>query len=387
MDMQKMLDLTLRNSSLKSELQKSQEELNLTRKYLLDAICQEDHQKFKNIPLTKLIDILKRSLKQSSSTTVSSTSISRNEQKSTSKPLPSIRVKGPKLDNTTPHTLRASSGSHSISTNNVENDSQRLAVAAAGTEKKLEEAESRFKTTQRRCWALERENKVKQEAIDHWQEKTEEVSKHCERLMFHLKQETAAKATALFRADMVGKKLKKTKKRIVSLGKEKDQIVFKMTLLKQGAEILEGQLRSLDARFIQLRGTLDWQVHHSRVEILECSREFVRLSSQIEDFRTKWNDAEDRVRRLDYDVKYLRTTRALSIPTQKTVTEADEMSSEEEEEDEAHAKEDEEEDEEEKKEETKKKKKSCTKKSPKQEVPMWKYETVSTSGAEPPPEW
>ena len=378
-----MLDLTLRNSSLKSELQQSQEELRSTRKYLLNSITQDDHKQYKNVALTKLIDILKQSMMPSSS---SSQSIPPHNEH-----LPSIRIKGPKLDNTAPDTLRAPASASNITTD-VETDSRRAASAESILEGKLEKAESRFKTTQRRCWALERENKTKKETIDHWKRKTEEVSKHCERLMFHLKQETAAKATAIFRADGVQTKLKKTKKKIVSMGKEKDQVVFKMTLLKQGAEILEGQLRSLDARFIQLRGTLDWQVHHSRGEIMECSREFVRLSSQIEEYRKNWNDAEDRVRRLDYDVKHLRS---IKMAGQRTVKEEDEVSPSQEgsrmvsSEEEGEEDKEDEKDEKDKAKSSKKssKKKKSSQKGTQKEDPTWRYETVSTSGADPLPDW
>ena len=92
-------------------------------------------------------------------------------------------------------------------------------------------------------------------------------------------------------------------KKIRAVMEERDETKRMMVILKQGAEILEGQLRSLDVRFMQLRGTLDWHTHHARDEMQACSREFVRLSAEIEGFREKWNAAEDKIRNLQFEAK------------------------------------------------------------------------------------
>ena len=395
--MDKLMSLTLRHSSLQSELKSTKTELSTVRNHLIKLFKLSNNVNdqsmtavatYQNIPLTKLIDLYLQSVNQSTTTPQSTPQ--------TAKTLPSIRIRQPKLDNAVPKSLRKANPiavppeSDPI---HVQNQANKL----------LEETQERFANTQRRCWALERENKSNKETITHWKKKTEETAEHCERLLFHLKQETAAKATAQFRAEDTDRKFKKSKKRIVAIGKERDAIQGRMTLLKQGAEILEGQLRSLDARFVQLRGTLDWQVHHSRGEILACSREFVRLSSQIEDYRGKWNVAEDKAKRLDYDVKALRNRvtnmpQKVEVKVEKTesVSYSSDYDEEEDDDDDEDASEedldtDSEDDEEEKarKKKGKAKKKKILmdnkkkKKKKKVKEPTWQYETVSTGGNTP----
>jgi hypothetical protein len=308
----KMMTLTLANSKLKDQLKKSNDELSTVRQHLLKilSIKKDDVKLYKNVKLNKLIDLLFNSKE-----TPSNTLLVRSGKKSNSIPvensdnlitlsslkaskekasLPSIRSMNKKLDNSAPESLR--DPKEDVTTNGQKSTTKK------DIEKILEETQQRFLSVQRRCWTLERNNKSQKTTISHWKEKTEEISLHCERLMFHLKQETAAKATAQYTSESLERKVKNSKKIITSIGKERDAIHAKMTLLKQGAEILEGQLRSLDARFVQLRGTLDWSIHHSRGELKECAREFVRLSSEIESYKDKWNSAEDKARQLTYDV-------------------------------------------------------------------------------------
>ena len=290
--MQHCMDLTKKNSSLTSRLKQSNQELANVRQHLLQFLVSKDNQAehYSNIKLTRLIDLLQ---------TKESTPTPSSPPNTETKTLPSIRSMHNKLDTTTPKRMR------SLDTPSTKTDDSEERNKATAMKASLEETQQRFLSVQRRCWTLERENKTHKTTISHWKEKAEEVGLHCERLMFHLKQETAAKATAQYTSESLEKKVKAAKKRIITIGKERDQIHAKMTLLKQGAEILEGQLRSLDGRFVALRGTLDWSVHHSRGELKACSREFVRLSSQIESYKEKWNDAEDRVRKLNQDVKHL----------------------------------------------------------------------------------
>ena len=198
--------------------------------------------------------------------------------------------------------------------------------------------------------------------------------------MFHLKQETAAKATAQYTSETLERKVKASKKRITSIGQERDAIHAKMTLLKSGAEILEGQLRSLDGRFVQLRGTLDWSVHHSRTELKECSREFVRLSSQIESYKDKWCSAEEKVRKLDYDVKHLKQKVAarphsIAAPTIAVLGEHQSGSGTDEEEGSQDVGK-----EQGSREEGDTGEKNKKKNQKKTVEPTWRYETVSTSG-------
>jgi hypothetical protein len=400
---EKMFDLTLRHSSLQAELRKSQDELSAVRKYVTKLIPHADPASNTNVRLTKLIDIL---LLQSTT---------KQQQQ-----LPSIRVRQPKLDNSAPRTMRALDATNAPESSQAEVP---LSMSSStGEDAQVQRAQAELEAhakskskLQRRCWSLERENKKNKETISHWKEKTDDIAKHCERLMFHLKQETAAKAAAQFKAEDMERRVKKKKKMIVAIGKDKKKLEGRMTLLKQGAEILEGQLRSLDARFVQLRSTLDWSVHHSRGELVACSREFVRLSSQIEEYRSKWNRAEDRARQLDYDVKTLRARAPVVKLTEALLQEDDELTipnqmesartsegdsiDEDDSSDDSESGDDDSDDERKKKKKKKKEKKAAAaatatknKNKKKKSIikdPTWRYETVSTTGVEerPPPDW
>ena len=369
--MQHCMDLTTKNSSLASCLKQSNQELANVRHHLLQFLVSKDNQAehYSNVKLTKLIDLLQA--KESTPTTPPPPSPS-----SPPKTLPSIRSMHKKLDTTTPKRMRSLDTSSTKTSATDENKATAMKTA-------LEETQQRFLSVQRRCWTLERENKTHKTTISHWKEKAEEVGLHCERLMFHLKQETAAKATAQYTSESLERKVKAAKKRIITIGKERDQIHAKMTLLKQGAEILEGQLRSLDGRFVALRGTLDWSVHHSRGELKACSREFVRLSSQIESYKEKWNDAEDRVRKLDYDVKHLKIKVAakpqvihIAAPTKSILDTSSEDEDGDASDDSEQAGENGNTDGSNKVSQQK----GMRKKNKKGEDPTWQYETVSTGG-------
>ena len=373
--MQHCMDLTTKNSSLASCLKQSNQELANVRHHLLQFLVSKDNQAehYSNVKLTKLIDLLQA--KESTPTPPPPPSPSSPPNTET-KTLPSIRSMHKKLDTTTPKRMRSLDTSSTKTSATDENKATAMKTA-------LEETQQRFLSVQRRCWTLERENKTHKTTISHWKEKAEEVGLHCERLMFHLKQETAAKATAQYTSESLERKVKAAKKRIITIGKERDQIHAKMTLLKQGAEILEGQLRSLDGRFVALRGTLDWSVHHSRGELKACSREFVRLSSQIESYKEKWNDAEDRVRKLDYDVKHLKIKVAakpqvihIAAPTKSILDTSSEDEDGDVSDDSEQAGENGNTDGSNKVSQQKGKRK----KNKKGEDPTWQYETVSTGG-------
>ena len=318
------LALTKKNRDLQAALRRHKDELHNARARLLAGlgIAADDQQKrFRHVPLVKLIDIDSiDDLGEESSglrlgtTDTATATISPSISTPTILPSvrPSLRVRGPKIDNTPPASLRnetpstSSSSSSTASSSAKSAKSANLATEAGGKRKSSSDGaglQRRFETTQRRCWKLESEVAKRNGEIAHWKKKCEELAKHTERLMFHLKQETAAKATAQHRSTDFERRLKGARKRIRVVMEERDETKRMMAILKQGAEILEGQLRSLDVRFMQLRGTLDWHTHHARDEIQACSREFVRLSSEIESYKSKWNVAEDKIRTMKFHAK------------------------------------------------------------------------------------
>ncbi len=229
------------------------------------------------------------------------------------KTLPSLRVRGPKLDTTSPSVLgQLDVGPRSASFASARPDDRPAGTAdpAADEPAGLAAMRNRFLTTQRRCWTLEREVKKRADTIVHWKKKGEEVAAHCERLMFHLKQETAAKATAQYKVDDGQRRLRAARKKVKAVMEERDRLQHTITLMNEGCRVLESQLRMLDKRFVQLRGTLDWHTHHARGEMQTCAREFVRLSTEIEKYKEAWTQAAGQLKRVELDQRATLSTRA-----------------------------------------------------------------------------
>jgi hypothetical protein len=315
------LALTKKNRDLQAAVRRHKGELRSARARLLAGlgVAEDQHKRYKHVPLIKLIDI--DSLESlggapaeehptlavaTVATTAAATTAAAAMASSTSIPTllpsvrPSLRVRGPKIDNTPPVSLRTEASPAA--------DPAKAYFEAEAARKQNSSSDGstlqrRFETTQRRCWKLENDVTKRNSQIAHWKKKCEDVATHTERLMFHLKQETAAKATAQHRSTDYERRLKGARTKIRAVMDERDETKRMMAILKQGAEILESQLRSLDVRFMQLRGTLDWHTHHARDEMQACSREFVRLSSEIEGYKTKWNVAEDKIRKIQFEAK------------------------------------------------------------------------------------
>jgi|MDSY01.1.fsa_nt_gb hypothetical protein len=107
------------------------------------------------------------------------------------------------------------------------------------------------------------------------------LSQHIEKLMLHLKHEAAAKAKAHEAAGRATQEVSLLRARNAALGRRaaaRDQIIVE---LKEGAKILEDQLRLMDEKYMELRTKLDY----TRVS---TGREVNKYKAQCSQLRAKW---------------------------------------------------------------------------------------------------
>ena len=107
------------------------------------------------------------------------------------------------------------------------------------------------------------------------------LSQHIEKLMLHLKHEAAAKAKAHEAAGRATQEVSLLRARNAALGRRaaaRDQIIVE---LKEGAKILEDQLRLMDEKYMELRTKLDY----TRVS---TGREVVEYKAQCSQLLFKW---------------------------------------------------------------------------------------------------
>jgi len=142
-------------------------------------------------------------------------------------------------------------------------------------------------------------------------EKVEALMEHIEKLMVHLKHEAAAKAKA-FDAQRKGMSLLPccaidvvltcsfsllfwcSAERDIKLLKNRNAVLAKknsardklINELKEGAKILEDQLRLMDEKYIELRNKLDWTRQHSQKEVRRIQKQATRLRAKVMMSRT-----------------------------------------------------------------------------------------------------
>ena len=107
------------------------------------------------------------------------------------------------------------------------------------------------------------------------------LSQHIEKLMLHLKHEAAAKAKAHEAAGRATQEVSLLRARNAALGRRaaaRDQIIVE---LKEGAKILEDQLRLMDEKYMELRTKLDY----TRIS---TGREVNKYKAQCSQLRAKW---------------------------------------------------------------------------------------------------
>ena len=122
---------------------------------------------------------------------------------------------------------------------------------------------------------------VEDEQLRRSNERVQALSEHIEKLMVHLKHEAAAKAKAVDSSRKGERQVTLLKSRngiLARRNKARERVVVE---LREGARILEDQLRLMDEKYIELREKLDWTRAHSR-------REVRRIQQEANALRAKW---------------------------------------------------------------------------------------------------
>lgn len=125
---------------------------------------------------------------------------------------------------------------------------------------------------------------------------------HLEKVLNHLKAEVAAKAaiTSRFeREQRLHKKQLYLKTQAIEVIKKRDDMIQKVN---EGARVLEGQLRLLDTRFLDMKKTLDWTRSTNIVEMKKVGIEFVKLNAKIAENYELYREANDKANRLVRDL-------------------------------------------------------------------------------------
>jgi hypothetical protein len=106
------------------------------------------------------------------------------------------------------------------------------------------------------------------------------LSEHIEKLMVHLKHEAAAKAKLVGLQRRTEKELELVKTRSGALVKKNAGRERVIAELKEGARILEEQLRLMDEKYVELRAKLDWTRASSQKEVKKVQAEANSLRAQ-----------------------------------------------------------------------------------------------------------
>ena len=133
----------------------------------------------------------------------------------------------------------------------------------------------------KRIRAVKDHNARTQSELRRSNERVQALSEHIEKLMVHLKHEAAAKAKAVDSSRKGERQVTLLKSRngiLARRNKARERVVVE---LREGARILEDQLRLMDEKYIELREKLDWTRAHSR-------REVRRIQQEANALRAKW---------------------------------------------------------------------------------------------------
>ena len=112
-------------------------------------------------------------------------------------------------------------------------------------------------------------------------EKIIKLSQHIEKLMLHLKHESAAKVKSAKTVRRLEKASAAQKEYIKSLEQKLSNRDHAIKQLRAGAKILEDQLQLMDEKYIDIRGKLDWTRQQSK-------REVAKIQKEANALRAKW---------------------------------------------------------------------------------------------------
>ncbi|GMH54142.1 hypothetical protein TrRE_jg6960 [Triparma retinervis] len=173
----------------------------------------------------------------------------------------------------------------------VKTKNVKLSKQYDGMKVKLEsafEAVNRFKDIQTKVAVLsERSRNEKdlrsrtQSALSLSNKKVEALSDHIEKLMLHLKHEATSKAKAYeakAKANKEAELLRARNNAILKKNNGRERVIVE---LKEGAKILEDQLRLMDEKYMELRTKLDWTRLQSERTLKKSQHEASTLRKEM----------------------------------------------------------------------------------------------------------
>jgi hypothetical protein len=140
-----------------------------------------------------------------------------------------------------------------------------LSADIALLKKKMEQLAERNRIEKEKCIKAENDGSFARK-------KMEILADHLNKLMTHLKHEAAAKVRTAEKLRSNERDLVATKERLLVVqakSSAKDRLVLE---LREGAKILEDQLRLMDDKYLELRGKLDWARENSEKKIQQAQK-------------------------------------------------------------------------------------------------------------------
>jgi hypothetical protein len=160
-----------------------------------------------------------------------------------------------------------------------------LSADIALLKKKMEQLSERNRIEKEKCIKAENDGNFAKK-------KMEILADHLNKLMTHLKHEAAAKVRTQEKLRSHERDLVASKEKLLVVqakSSAKDRLVLE---LREGAKILEDQLRLMDEKYLELRGKLDWARENSEKKIMQAQRKAKDLRKK---FALLGNGALDKV--------------------------------------------------------------------------------------------
>jgi len=158
---------------------------------------------------------------------------------------------------------------------------QRELASLRATAKDARAMRARYEALTQRVLTEKTGKESAESAVETEREKVEALSEHIEKLMVHLKHEAAAKARAIAASNKANKEAALAAKRFQAVQRRGEARERLMLELKQQIRVLEGQLRLMDEKYIDLRSLLDRTRTNSALQIKRLQKEADELYTRL----------------------------------------------------------------------------------------------------------
>jgi hypothetical protein len=147
-----------------------------------------------------------------------------------------------------------------------------------------------------RLRAEEDAHDLSRERAEQERSKVVRLAEHTEKLMSHLKHESAAKSKAEKDGEIREAECKRLRAECKRTEKRIRKLTAQANTVREGAKVLEMQLKMLDKRYIDLRQKCDYTKKSS-------DKEFVRVQSELNDAREAWATAQEAIREREEEAR------------------------------------------------------------------------------------